>query len=576
MTFRYIDSLELNIEFELNVLKRNTQRYSSLLYQHEGILEANQNRIGNRDDVNLKLLTFFNKAKELNVDLAITPEYSCPWNVIRDIVNNEQKWPNANKLWAVCCESIKPAELIQFKADLEKENVSIFYSNHFENSDHIFIDPLIYIFRVKKDDVDTLQLLVQYKTHHMGVFSGGDVERNNIIQGSDIYILRNSTTSINLMTVICSEAMNFSQFMQGDVRTRLDWEDKPFLILNPQLNPDAAHQDFRNFRQFVLSFSDKEIISVNWNNKSRFSTGLMMRDNCSRSAYYIKSNQINTTDIRIIQNHTKGLYYFFCKQDRHYFLLSSTPHCFYVKNLPVKISNGVGAQSRRDGPEVVTAFSFNNENSFDVIESVNDGHIDFVTETGCNNSFLLDENISVLDKERLVCLCGGDVDSDKKQTWSSVQYLSSMIMGFSDEKNIRFTVGRSESNQGEKTRHIDAINHLQEIIEANIFPDCISDLIDQKIRIGFVAGSRLGYYRHNILLDTGEPKNATLAYVGPTSDAIVERTFFEIRSLFEINDNDRNRVVVYYRRGNAFQAKFSSSGTKITDSDNYTDVSFIR
>lgn len=576
MNFRYADQLGLEITFELNVLRRGTQRYSSLLYQHEGTLYADQNRIGNLHNVDSKLASFFRKAKELNVDLAITPEYSCPWKVVRDIIGLEENWPGDSKLWAICCESILPADLIQFKAEFEKENLKIFYSEHFNLSTNSFIDPLIYLFKAVKNGVSILQVIIQYKTHHMGVYSGGEVERNNIIHGSEIYILRNNPTSIKLLSQICSEAMNFPQAMSEDVRTTLRWEDDPFLILNPQLNPNPSHPDFRNFRQFVLSFSDKEIISVNWNNKSRFSTGLMMRESCSRSAFYIKSNQINTTDNRILRNHNKGLYYFFCKQDRHYFILSSTPHCFYVQNLPVKISSVVGSQSRRDGPEIISVFEFNDQDLFEELQTVNDGHIEYILGTGCNNSFLLDENKSVLDKERLVCLSAGDVDGFTYDKWLSVQFLPSVLMSHSDEKNSRFTVGRSDANREQKTRRIDALNNLQEIIERKFFPNCVSELQYQTICIGFHVNASSKYYRQNVLLDTGEMKNVTFAYLGPVIEAAVERAFYEIRSLFDVNDSDRNRVVVFYKRGNTFQARFSNAGTNITESDNYTDVSFIR
>lgn len=577
MTFRFIDSLELEINVDLNVLKRQTQRYSSLLYQHEGVLFADANRIGNEDNAYLNLLAFFNKAKELNVDLAVTPEYSCPWNVIETVVANKDNWPSSGKLWAVCCESIQPTDLTIFKSDFNSENVNVYYSTHFENSTKSFIDPLIYIFRAIKNGKEILQLLIQYKTAHMGVHSGGDIERNNIIHGNEIYILRNNTPpSIYLMSAICSEAMNFHQYIQGDVINEIEWEDKPYLILNPQLNPDPAHLNFRNFRQFVLLQSDKEIISVNWNNRSKIHTANMMRENCSRTAIYLKTNHIESEN-RITQNHKKGMYYFFCKQDTHYFLLSSTPHCFHIENLPVKISAPVGAQIRRDGPEVIHTYCFNADgNNLEEIDVIEDGHIEFVRETGCTNAFLLDENNSVLNKERMVCLSTGEVDGLKMQNWSKAQNLLSVIMD-PDEKNKRITVGRSEFNYKEKTNFIDAINTLQDILsnEEN-YPDCIIDLKNQDIVIGFTANSYQKYFKQNVITNTGDQKNATVVYVGSATDAKIEKTFVEIRKLFDVNDNERNRVVVYFRRGNTFHSKNTNKGATFTDSDTYTDLSFKR
>lgn len=578
MNFRFIDLLGLELNVDLNVLKRQTQRYSSLLYQHEGTLYADENRIGNQYNADKKLITFFNKAKELNVDLAMTPEYSCPWNVIAGIVSNVDHWPAAGKLWVVCCESIQPAELIKLKDDFGSETINFHYSTNFESSTKSFIDPLIYIFRAIKNGTEILQLLIQYKSMHMGVYSGGDVERNNIIHGNEIYILRNSNhPTLYLMSAICSEAMNFSNYISGEVIENIEWEDKPYLILNPQLNPDAAHLHFRTFRQFVLQQTDKEIISLNWNNNSKIFTADMMRDNCSRTAIYLKSNAVDDEG-RINNNHKKGMYYFFCKQDKHYFLLSSTPHCFHIENLPVKISSPVDAQIRRDGPEIINAYCFNDTyDNFDEISFINDGLIEFLKETGCSNAFLLDENTSVLNKERLVCLSSGEVDGNKKQGWYRAQSLLTVLMDVGDEKNKRFTVGRSELNFDVKTRFTDVIVNLEQILadEAN-YPNCISDLKNQNIIPGFSVNSHRNYFRQNVISDAGEQKNATVAYLGFANNAKVSKTFVEIRKLFDINDNDRNRVVVYYKRGDRLLSEFAKTGTNFTDIDTYGDVSFKR
>ena len=83
MEFKFIDELNLGITIDLTVLQRDSQRYSILLYQHEGTLFADETRISNYSSVDIQFEEFFAKAKIENTDLALTPEYSCPWKVIK-------------------------------------------------------------------------------------------------------------------------------------------------------------------------------------------------------------------------------------------------------------------------------------------------------------------------------------------------------------------------------------------------------------------------------------------------------------------------------------------------------------
>ena len=137
------------------------------------------------------------------------------------------------------------------------------------------------------------------------------MERNNLIVGSRIYILRNSPDSIRFMTLICSEAMNFEDNLQPQVRQTLMWADLPYLVFNPQLNPAPADSRFTDFRKFIFQSDNKEIISLNWNNRSTIGHGKMITHGSSRSGIYIKSDEINTTDYgRVKKNHALGLYYF--------------------------------------------------------------------------------------------------------------------------------------------------------------------------------------------------------------------------------------------------------------------------
>ena len=96
----------------LDVLNQDGALYNTLLYQpREGIAwGADFVRIADRERGIQKFRSFIDLASERNVELAITPEYSCPWEVITELIGNET-FPEENKLWILGCESIKAQAL---------------------------------------------------------------------------------------------------------------------------------------------------------------------------------------------------------------------------------------------------------------------------------------------------------------------------------------------------------------------------------------------------------------------------------------------------------------------------------
>jgi hypothetical protein len=551
MNFIFADTLGLNITFDLIALQRNSQRYSTLLYQHEGTLSADQNKIGNASSVETQFNIFFAKAKEKNVDLALTPEYSCPWEVINSIIATPAEWPNEGKLWAIGCESITIESIKQIKADFNRDNSIVYYDESVHNGTQRYLDPLIYLFQAKNNDISKLVVLIQFKTHHMGVWSGGDIERNNLIQGRDIYIIRNSVNSIYFMSLICSDVLNFSNQLDQQKKQDIDWEDRPYLIFNPQLNPDPSHPDFIAFRKCVFQSNDnKEVISLNWQINSKIGIIPMLKNNCSRSGLYVKSNGINLSDrTRTINNHKKGLYYFNNKKNRHTYLLSSEPHCFLIEIPPVKISNAQQAQIRRDGPEIIETFSFNDlKNSLVSIDNVNDEHINYINSTGCENQFLLNPNNCVLEKERLVCISTGAVNGETGFNWWEIENITSIIMEENLEINGRITVARNLSADSidRRTKFIDAVNELKVILDGKVsFPDSISDLKGENLILSYYHNSHEDNFRYNITTTDGERKIATIAYVGSLPDPIVDQVYSNLRELFDNRNKDIERVVVF-------------------------------
>jgi hypothetical protein len=580
MIFLPISNLDVNID--LSILRRTTQRHSVLLYQHEGSLHADNTRIGNHNNVNTELELFFEKSRLNGCDLALTPEYSCPLPVIENIIRDPAKWPAGEKLWAIGCESMTKQELTTLEATYNTGNVFVHYDTTVLSNQLNYVDPLIYIFRGMHRGQDKLIVLLQFKTMHMGIWGGGIVERNNLIQGNQIFILSNSPDSISFFSLICSEAMNFPDALQQNQQAIQGWIDNPFLIYNPQLNPNPTHQNFTSFRKFVFRFSKKEIISLNWNNKSKLGAANFMEYNTSRSGFYIQSDEIDLSPNRIKKNHKHGMYYFFYGTKKHAFLVNSSPTVYHVAMPPVDIVNGLGQQIRREGPELLETCDFNaTRNAIVTLQNgIVDQHVAYLLDVGCACSFLITHQNCILEKERLVCLTSGKVDKDLGSTWSDIPNIFSMKINEDSEVNrrITFTEDTYRDSLTQRSNYIDSVAELINDVlpEKDAYPDSIADLKTDDLVIGYNADSSADNYKFNILTTAGERRIATICFMGTMPDGIIEKTFDFIQAMFDRDNNHKRRVVVFYKRGNTIRSKSDPNAGNIAATSNFEGPTFLK
>ena len=576
MTFEYIDNLIDGIELDLEFLQRKTQRNKVILYQHEGNLSANNQKIGNSTKVTRNFISAMRIAHNEGADLFMTPEYSCPWESIKEMLNNDRLLPPAGKLWVLGCESISLADLAVLKNESNNELIEIHFDQNLENTNS-FVDPVCYVFKGSVGGNVKTFIIVQFKTFHMGVWQGGDIERDNIILGQKIYVIKNNLSTINLITVICSEAMDFRAYLTQANKDFLEWVDKPYYLLHPQFNPDPYHRDFIDFRACVFSEEHKEIIALNWQLRSKV-VGSDLLPHCNaRSGFYINSNQLNLTPGRINANHKKGLYYFNNKKNRHSYFLSSQPHLFAIENSPLKISEGVIPQQRRDGPEVTKVYELNVV-EFIEIDEVDDAQIEYYGRIDCTNEFLRDNLKCVIDKERLVSISSGFVDKNKE--WWRIENVDSIQMDSGTEINRRITVARNESNESlnHRNSYCEAIAELERIItEKNSLPSNIEDISDEELKIGFTEDSEEEWYRFNVLKNNGENIFVTLCYIGSATEDEAYRVYVSVRKLFSKPETkDYERVVVYYKRGTNIQPMCDTSFANITETHDYDDDSIAK
>ncbi|WP_316739083.1 hypothetical protein [Pedobacter aquatilis] len=588
MEFKFIDNVVPELTINLNALKRTSETYSMLLYQHEGVLAANNQRIGNHADVSQKLTSFFDLLKVTDADLGLIPEYCCPFQILTEIVNDPEKWPSLGKVWVIGMESIQKDQLVAFVAALNPDII-----NHFDGrvmtGTKNFLDPLIYLFRGTKEGHEKLILLIQFKNHHMGVWSGGDVERDNMIPGKELYILRNNNSSVHLMSVICSEAMNLPAAMDQNVQNSLLWGDVPFLILNPQVNPGPNHQHFLAFRNFVLAAQRTEVIGLNWNNMSKIGTHDLLSSKFSRSGIYTRTTDMGFKNLaRVRENHKRGLYYFYYGMDRHAFLLNSKAHAFLFNNTSVNINEGVAAQQMRNGPHLLSTYVFDENDLLQPVVEVSDCHISYLNSVGCHNAFLNDPENCIIEKELLACISTGEIPEKSSKNWSELNNIWSVKSLTNTEINRRITV--AEDIDADSTLVRDKYAGLIEVLDAEILnnpdfiPQCLSDLKSETLVLGYSKQrnqdnerlARLQYFRCNLTTLVGEMVRATVCYLGTASDDKIGKIFEVLQGLFDHDSRERDRVVVFYYRNGTYRSKSSESSNGIGDIISGEENSFLK
>ncbi len=555
---KFIDLSTLNINTELEILKRDTQRISMFLYQHKGVFFADNTRIGNnnQEEASTKIKNVLTKAKNDNIALVLSPEYSCPKRVIDEIIQNENMRPPQGKIWVLGGESLNKLELAAFR-EVTNDNIYIYFEDCYTRSDKMYVDPLYYIFNGQHDGVPKLIITIQFKSKHMGGLWNSQTEPDNLIEGNNIYIIKNNEQSVRLMSLICSEAMNFNAAYERELIINHSWTDTPYLLLSLQFNPNPSHQNFILFKQFALSKEKRELITLNWGYETTFlnNKSLYQENNAPRSGVYFK-----TTDIeldykpeKIKSNHNKGFYFLQIKRNKRVYFLNRNTDLFKIENKSVSIVDGVEEQQRREGPTATNVYNFSHDLTLEEIETIPDNHIAFLTQLGITNAYFNDATKSIIDKERLLNICTGKVKGNEGNNWCDIINLRSFVLGESDECNNRLTYTEDTYSSSETVRNVNcaSISELDNVIlpNNNLYPHSIKRLCTKDLKLAFAEDANQYHYKYNVTNHEGNIEKATICYIGNASDYQVKQTYDELQKLFEKGTLGKDTVVVFYKRG---------------------------
>lgn len=535
----------------LEILQPDTNPYHAILYQHNGVLNAQPIHFGNENQelaVN-QFLGTISLVVNSNVTLFVSPEYSCPWDVIRAILEDSKRQPRGGAVWALGCESICPKALRQFKNDFEEnKGVKIIFDETVLNKSGNFLDPLCYVFKTTTNvGNDVIVCLVQFKTQHMGVWSD-PIERDHYIPGRKLYVFRNAVDSIYLFTLICSEAIVFENSEASLRKIDPRWSIAPYIILNPQLNPEANHSDFRQFRRKILQNEKKEIITLNWTLGSSIKVGnaATRLDRFPGSGIYTDADGINfAKDDNFLQNHHRGLYYTFRKPKYHIYYLNGLKEIFYLQNLKPFQGNGALPLNQRSGPSMIDCYDLAADCSTPSATQIDDGLISFLDLSGSQNNVLRGTTLDSLGKERLITLSSGEIDPKDDRHWFRVNRMRVCTV---DEDGVICRLTFAQDRQGNRIRRelVDNLDRLNRIIlDPDYLPQTLSFLNGNFTEVMFFRDEKGFHYNFN-LVSTDNQNKATGAFCGRADAAEAKKRFDKILKLFSDSDQQRTRVVVWY------------------------------
>lgn len=413
---------------DLRCLRQDHEIYKTMLMQLVGkiVYDNNGIQLADQDLSAAKFNQFIEKAILENVDLAITPEYSCPWTSIEDFILQDNL-PSESKIWVLGCQSIKPMEL----NSLINKNQSIvwIYDEQLVQqnlSEDKFFDPVCILFKTKDTNNEVRNvIIVQFKTHGFG---GNDFEweRDNSISGNTFYVIENQRPSTRLVTIICSDSLQNG--LDFNTIENEFFKNSPLLLVHIQLNQKPFQSNYKTYRTLLFSRGredlNKEIICLNWAKGVTYDDENGITKVFNRyggSALYSKTNQIVTSDERINNNHKKGLYYtFWSDKKSNIYFLNYEEFVFLIETTKPSQTDSDPTQMVRTGPKMLKTFSWNH--GWAEIQIVGDGFSQVCSEIEETNGDLscLTGNSNFTEVERIIQLSVGEINDSKKDKWSDI------------------------------------------------------------------------------------------------------------------------------------------------------------
>jgi hypothetical protein len=531
----------------LNVLRPDSQLYETLAIQPTGAVTiapttANPDFVGhaNRARAIAQYTAFLDRARQLNSDLVLSPEYSFPWEVLTGAITAAQL-PAESRLWIFGCEAITPAQLRQTIADHPQVE---WLSEAIPNGPGRFLNVLAYLCRTQTNAGEARGVVVlQFKHEPMG---GNTFERDHLIRGQVVHIWRNPQDNIRLISLLCSDALVFNPAAAHECRFDRD----PYVIFHPQLNPSPLHVDFGGYRGGLFSRnSDRfEVITLNW--ARGFNLPGRSASAYGGSTLYTKSPHFKFQDTRIEQNHRRGLHFaYWAPRRTQLFIFNFEEHVFRFR-APKVLQDVPAVEAARTGPEMLELLRWDAATGTWLDTPASDGFDALCQGFAQPCDYCTTAPHTVVDRERLFMLSTGNVRTpDDAQGWHHATNLHSFEAGLDEySKRLTFTHEAAAASVTYRHDHLGRFIELQRAIltSAANYPSNIQDLAGSHRMVPPQAATG---YRFNLESADGTKAPATVVFLGVVPSGHAASIYDNIVRLWGGNDKAR-RLVVWYREGN--------------------------
>lgn len=542
---------------KFDVIEPNAKDVRILLFQPRGTLDVSSTRFCCTDfSLKEKYTKFFTLAKATNADLVITPEYSCPREVLVDSVN-AGLLPSPGKLWVIGCQSIALQELTLLQNDLQTAKI-VFDQSLTTATTGAYLNLVCLLFQSAGANSQPV-LVMQAKCYNMSVYPR-EIER--IIHGSTVYVIKNDDNSIFLSTIICSDALNF------DIRNLPRFVHQPYIILHPQLNPDARHVRFSQYRRdaFGGGQDNKEIICLNWaeGTEVRVEADKPVSILAPHSAFYSKWPALSLEDTKLDANHRNGLHFGKWKEVRAVvYSIDYDEHCFEIVTSKPSIGWDAPMTGARRGPICERTYSWDGNDW--LAGRCNDDYLQASLKKYQLHELSFFSGLSYLDLERFFCLSNGHASG---REWHKPKNLIALDLDI-DETSSRVTASRDPRNKTATTR-FEGVKTLQSILN--------NESVLKSEGKELLLGKSLGYETGNrdINLFSGNLPYGTAVYIGPCSaEDERDRRTGNLQSIF--SDFSRYRLFTWYLDGTEFKCQSSDLLPDIADPlDDPADITAVR
>lgn len=467
----------------LELLEATERSYRALLFQPSGPFVANTTRIGpaNLDFADRQASAFLEMASKQGHHLVVTPEYFLPIKTLQDCVHGD-RFPAADAIWALGCESMTPEQLAAFKANAESTGKCrvLFEKDEAAPVQGSYYDPLAYCFLSKDKATGEAKriVLIQFKT-----ISSKDEQyfENGVLRtGKCIYQFHGPRNRLALASIICSDAFNITG--DSDVLLQLT-EDAT--LLHIQLNPKPRNADYVKYRVNTFSRTERtsncDVVCLNWAENivclEKEGGKEHQWKNEAGSAWYLPHDRASSDDAVVEQNERNGLYYSWHRRKRHVLHFHYAPAVFEL-SVPKVVHAGLQLHAVSTGPKLEARYVWDDAGGWVAQATCADTGLPqlFACDAKVTTAFTaLSKDDSCLRIERAVAIsCGLTSGVDD---WYAAGTLRALSMS-DDEITKRLTVRLERNEESDNARHeqLQKVSVLHEILATQQLPIQIRDL----------------------------------------------------------------------------------------------------